>query len=47
MSETITGALNDTSLVFYRVNEHVHKKVPILVQEKVIRLFFVLEVPIE
>ncbi|KAH7042480.1 hypothetical protein BKA57DRAFT_508722 [Linnemannia elongata] len=34
MSETITGALNDTSLVFYRVNEHVHKKVPILVQEK-------------
>ena len=45
MSETITGALNDASLVFYRVNEHIHKKVPILVQEKVARLFFVLEVP--
>ncbi|KAF9924202.1 hypothetical protein FBU30_005797 [Linnemannia zychae] len=34
MSETITGSLNDSSLVFYRVNEHVHKKVPLLVQEK-------------
>ncbi|KAF9133159.1 hypothetical protein BGX30_012401 [Mortierella sp. GBA39] len=34
MSETITGALNDASLVFYRVNEHIHKKVPVLVQEK-------------
>ncbi|KAG0206373.1 hypothetical protein BGX33_007458, partial [Mortierella sp. NVP41] len=34
MSETIAGALNDSSLVFYRVNEHVHKKVPVLVQEK-------------
>ncbi|KAK3839847.1 MAG: hypothetical protein J3R72DRAFT_447271 [Linnemannia gamsii] len=34
MSETITGALNDSSLVLYRVNEHVHKKVPVLVQEK-------------
>lgn len=35
MSETINGVLNDSSLVFYRVNEHIHKKVPILVQEKV------------
>lgn len=35
MSETITGAFNDASLVLYRVNEHVHKKVPVLVQEKV------------
>ncbi|KFH65766.1 hypothetical protein MVEG_07870 [Podila verticillata NRRL 6337] len=34
MSETINGVLNDSSLVFYRVNEHIHKKVPILVQEK-------------
>ena len=35
MSEAITSSLSDTSLVFYRVNEHVHKKVPVLVQEKV------------
>ncbi|KAF8933729.1 hypothetical protein BGZ47_010744 [Haplosporangium gracile] len=34
MSETITGAFNDSSLVFYRVNEHIHKKVPVFVQEK-------------
>jgi len=35
MSESITRLLNDVSLVLYRVNEHIHKKVPILVQEKV------------
>ncbi|KAF8939349.1 hypothetical protein BGZ58_009965 [Dissophora ornata] len=34
MSESITSALNDSSLVFYRVNEHIHKKVPQFVEEK-------------
>ncbi|GJJ78299.1 hypothetical protein EMPS_10658 [Entomortierella parvispora] len=34
MSESVTSVLNDVSLVLYRVNEHIHKKVPILVQEK-------------
>ncbi|KAI1298688.1 hypothetical protein EDD11_006758 [Mortierella claussenii] len=34
MSESITGVLNDSSLVLYRVNEHIHKKVPQLVEEK-------------
>ncbi|KAG0362626.1 hypothetical protein BGZ54_008563 [Gamsiella multidivaricata] len=34
LSESITNVLNDSSLVFYRVNEHIHKKVPQLVEEK-------------
>ncbi|KAF9278070.1 hypothetical protein BGZ68_008806 [Mortierella alpina] len=34
MADSITNSLNDSSLVFYRVNEHIHKKVPLLVQEK-------------
>ncbi|ORZ10918.1 hypothetical protein BCR41DRAFT_372088 [Lobosporangium transversale] len=34
MSESITSVLNDSSLVLYRVNEHIHKKVPQLVEEK-------------
>ncbi|KAF9960377.1 hypothetical protein BGZ70_008624 [Mortierella alpina] len=34
MADSITSSLNDSSLVFYRVNEHIHKKVPLLVQEK-------------
>lgn len=40
LSESITGVLNDSSLVFYRMNEHIHKKVPQLVEEKVRYLFF-------
>jgi hypothetical protein len=35
LSESITGVLNDSSLVFYRMNEHIHKKVPQFVEEKV------------
>ncbi|KAK3808791.1 MAG: hypothetical protein J3Q66DRAFT_406076 [Benniella sp.] len=34
LSESITGVLNDSSLVFYRMNEHIHKKVPQFVEEK-------------
>ncbi|KAG0216167.1 hypothetical protein B0O80DRAFT_528660 [Mortierella sp. GBAus27b] len=34
LSESITGVLNDSSLVLYRMNEHIHKKVPQLVEEK-------------
>ncbi|KAG0199131.1 hypothetical protein BGX28_007540 [Mortierella sp. GBA30] len=34
LAESITNVLNDSSLVFYRVNEHIHKKVPLLVREK-------------
>ncbi|KAF9111990.1 hypothetical protein BGX27_004171 [Mortierella sp. AM989] len=34
MSDAITSTLNDSSLVLYRVNEHIHKKVPQLVEEK-------------
>ncbi|KAF9151284.1 hypothetical protein BGX20_005451, partial [Mortierella sp. AD010] len=34
MSDSITSALNDSSLVLYRVNEHIHKKVPQFVEEK-------------
>ncbi len=40
MADSITSSLNDSSLVFYRVNEHIHKKVPLLVQEKVRVIIF-------
>jgi len=35
LSESITSVLNDSSLVFYRINGHIHKKVPQFVEEKV------------
>jgi hypothetical protein len=36
LNTAINSVLNDSSLTFSRVNDHIHKKVPVLVQEKVI-----------